>query len=209
MVTESYFSMDADSPDLAGLRAACDEHDAALVVDEAHALGVLGPEGRGLCAEADVEPDVLVGTLGKALGAGGAFVAGSADLVAWLWNRARSFVFSTGLSPALAASALGSLRRAQGDAALRATTLERAAQLRGGLARLGLRPLGYGHVVPVVVGDSRDAVRLAARLAEQGFAVRAIRPPSVAEGTARIRFTASASQTPEDVDRLLDALGKS
>ncbi len=208
VVTESYFSMDADTPDLAQLRAVCDEYGAALVVDEAHALGVLGPEGRGLCAEAGVEPDVLVGTLGKALGTGGAFVVGCEDLVRWLWNRARSFVFSTGLSPALAASALHSLRRVQADATLRATTQQRAIQLRAGLARLGLTALGYGHVVPVIIGDCRAAVRVADALQLDGFSVRAIRPPSVPSGTARIRFTASAAQQPEDIERLLQALGR-
>lgn len=101
VVVESYYSMDADGPDLAQLRGACDEAGAALLVDEAHALGVLGPGGRGRCAEAGVRPDVLVGTLGKSLGSQGAFVAGRAVLKSWLWNRARSFVFSTGLSPRL------------------------------------------------------------------------------------------------------------
>src|SRR5208337_3075790 len=93
VVTESYFSMDADTPDLRALRRVCDEHQAALVVDEAHALGVLGPEGRGLCAALGVQADVLVGTFGKAFGAGGAFVAGCQSLITWLWNRARTFVF--------------------------------------------------------------------------------------------------------------------
>ena len=99
VVTESYFSMDADGPDLASLRAACDCQGAALVLDEAHALGVFGPAGRGRAAEAGVEADVLIGTLGKAFGAAGAFVAGAAALTDWLWNRARSFVFSTGSQP--------------------------------------------------------------------------------------------------------------
>src|SRR5262249_14986618 len=99
VLVESYYSMDADGHDLAALRHVCDEHGAALVIDEAHALGVLGPEGRGLAAAAGVRADVLVGTLGKAFGAQGAFVAGRAELRDWLWNRARSFVFSTGISP--------------------------------------------------------------------------------------------------------------
>ncbi|MGH7439646.1 MAG: aminotransferase class I/II-fold pyridoxal phosphate-dependent enzyme, partial [Polyangiaceae bacterium] len=106
VVTESYFSMDADSPDLRALRAVCDRHGAALLVDEAHAIGVLGPGGAGLCAEQGVVPDALVGTFGKAFGAAGAFVAGCEPLTQWLWNTARSFVFSTGMSPVVAAAAL-------------------------------------------------------------------------------------------------------
>ncbi len=208
VVTESYFSMDADSPDLRALRAACDDHGAALIVDEAHAVGVLGPEGRGLCAAAGVVPDVLVGTMGKALGAGGAFVAGSEALVAWLWNRARSFVFSTGLSPAIAEAARGALERAMRDTALRGRVAERAAELRAGLERLGLSPLGYGHVVPLVLGESAEAVRVAEHLQSRGFAVRAIRPPTVQAGTARIRFTATAAQSSEDVRRLIAALAE-
>jgi 8-amino-7-oxononanoate synthase len=208
VVTESYFSMDADSPDLAELRALCDHYGAALVVDEAHALGVLGPEGRGLLAAADVQADVTVGTLGKAFGGAGAFVAGCDDLVAWLWNRARSFVFSTGLSPALAAAGLASLERIRADGTLRSNALARADQLRVGLRGLGKEPLGYGHIVPWRIGDSREASRIASALRAQGFGVQAIRPPSVPAGTARIRFTASARQRPEDIDKLLLAIGK-
>jgi 8-amino-7-oxononanoate synthase len=208
VLTESYFSMDADSPDLRELREVCDELGAALVVDEAHSLGVLGPDGRGLLAAASVEADVMVGTLGKSFGGAGAFVAGCDDLVAWLWNRARSFVFSTGLSPALAAAGLKTLGRLRTSPDLRTRTLERAEQLRSGLRALGHRPVGYGHIVPWVIGDSREATRVAAELRAQGFGVQAIRPPSVAAGTARIRFTASARQRPEDVERLLFAIAK-
>jgi 8-amino-7-oxononanoate synthase len=206
VVTESYFSMDADSPDLAALRALTDEHEAALYVDEAHALGVLGPEGTGLCRQAGITPDVLVGTLGKAFGAGGAFAAGCEDLTAWLWNRARSFVFSTGLSPALARSALDALRTVAVEGTLREAVLARGEQLREGLVARGFTPLGYGHIVPVVLGDAGRAVATARALRERGFDVQAIRPPSVPPGTARIRFTASARQSPGDIARLLDAI---
>jgi len=208
VLTESYFSMDADSPDLGRLRELCDRHGAALVVDEAHALGVLGPDGRGLLAAVGVHADVTVGTFGKAFGGGGAFIAGCDDLIAWLWNRARSFVFSTGLSPTLAAAGLTSLERFRADSSLRSTTLTRAAQLREGLRALGKEPLGYGHIVPWCIGDSREAFRVASTLRSQGFGVQAIRPPSVPAGTARIRFTASARQSVEDVERLLAAIAR-
>ncbi len=198
LVTESYFSMDADSPNLAALRDLTTEHGAGLIVDEAHALGVLGPDGRGLCHEANIVPDVLVGTLGKAFGASGAFVAGSSDLTAWLWNRARSFVFSTGLSPAVAAAATWSLGQMQARPELRTQCLARAGELRSGLLAMGLPALGHGHIV---------ATHLAARVRAQGFFVQAIRPPSVPPGTARIRLTGSAAQTPSDIQALVAAFG--
>jgi 8-amino-7-oxononanoate synthase len=206
VVTESYFSMDADAPDLAALRAICDRHGAALLVDEAHALGVLGPEGRGLCVAAGVTADAVIGTFGKAFGAGGAFVAGCESLSRWLWNRARSFVFSTGLSPAVAAAALQGMRSAQQEPERRKRTEAAAAQLREGLVQLDVHPLGFGHVVPWVLGDPRRALAMSRYLAERGFDVRAIRPPSVPRGTARLRLTVSASHTPQDIERLVSAV---
>src|SRR6202012_2608671 len=136
VATESYFSMDADTPDLQALRRVCDAHGAALIVDESHALGVLGPSGSGLCAQSGVRPDALVGTYGKAFGAAGAFVAGCPALTAWLWNRARSFVFSTGLSPAVAAAALAGIQAAHDEPDRRERTLAAARRLREGLGQL-------------------------------------------------------------------------
>jgi 8-amino-7-oxononanoate synthase len=208
VVTESYFSMDADCPELGALRDLCDRHGAALVVDEAHALGVLGPGGRGLCAAAGVTPDALVGTFGKAFGAAGAFVAGCPSLVTWLWNRARTFVFSTGMSPVVAAAALAGIRAAHEEPHRRERVLAAAAQLRAGLSALGIAPLGSGHIIPWVVGDARAAVELAGALQEAGVDARAIRPPSVAPGTARIRLTVTASHTPADIELALGAIAR-
>jgi 8-amino-7-oxononanoate synthase len=208
VVTESYFSMDADSPDLVALRAVCDTHGAALIVDESHALGVLGPEGRGLCVAAGVQPDALVGTFGKAFGAAGAFVAGCPSLVTWLWNRARSFVFSTGLSPAVAAAGSAGMRAARAEPQRRERALAAARQLREGLVGLGVRPLGYGHIVPWVVGEPAAAVRASAALRSQGIDVRAIRPPSVPPGTARLRFAMTAMHQGADIERVIDAASR-
>jgi 8-amino-7-oxononanoate synthase len=208
VVTESYFSMDADSPDLAALRRLCDERGAALIVDEAHALGVLGPEGRGLCAAAGVEPDVLMGTFGKSFGAGGAFVAGCPSLIAWLWNRARSFVFSTGLSPAVAAAATAGIRAAQAEPGRREQVLAAAHQLRQGFASMGVKPLGFGHVVPWVIGEPGAAVGASEALRAEGIDVRAIRPPSVPVGTARLRFAVTAAHRPEDIERVVRAAAR-
>ncbi|HRG95958.1 MAG TPA: 8-amino-7-oxononanoate synthase [Polyangiaceae bacterium] len=206
VVTESYFGMDADAPDLQALGAACTEAGAGYYVDEAHALGVYGSEGRGRCADVGVVPDVLVGTLGKALGAGGAFVAGSATLHRWLWNRARSFVFSTGLSPLVAAEAATRVREARAMDEARARLHARAAQLRAGLRDLGCQVLGEGPVVPWVLGDARRAVDAAAALQSAGYFVQAIRPPTVPAGSARLRLSVRASHTPEEVHGLLSAV---
>lgn len=206
VVTESYFSMDADSPDLRALRGICDAHGAALIVDEAHAVGVLGAEGRGLCADGGVRADAVVGTFGKAFGAGGAFVAGCPALMSWLWNRARSFVFSTGLSPVVAAAALDGVRRSRDEPWRRQQALKAAAHLREGLIGMGARLAGSGHVIPWVVGEAEHAVRLAEALQARGVDVRAIRPPTVPPGTARIRLTVTADHTLEDVNQALEAV---
>jgi 8-amino-7-oxononanoate synthase len=206
VVTESYFSMDGDSPDLCSLRAVCDAHGAALLVDEAHALGVLGPEGRGVCAGAGVRADVVVGTFGKAFGAAGAFVAGCPELIAWLWNRARSFVFSTGLSPAVATAALQGMDRARTEPWRRAAATEWAGKLRRGLETLGHAATGYGHVIPWVVGEPAVALEVARSVRTLGLDVRAIRPPSVPAGTARLRLTATAAHSAAVVEELLAAI---
>lgn len=210
VVTESYFSMDADVPDLKALRSICDDAGAGLLVDESHALGVFGDGGRGLCHEAGVVPDALVGTLGKAFGRQGAFVAGERVLIEWLWNRCRSFVFSTGLSPSLARSALWSFQTATATAERRERCLGNALALRGMLAPL--RPAGRGPIVPLVIGDSGLAVRAARIISARGVHVQAIRPPTVPSGTARIRLTATAAHTSADLafaaETILDALAR-
>jgi 8-amino-7-oxononanoate synthase len=208
VVTESYFSMDGDGPDLRTLRALCDEHDACLVVDEAHALGVFGPFGAGRCAELGVRPDILVGALGKAVGTHGGFVAGSTQLRRYLWNRARSFVFSTALSPEhseLTRLQVASVREAH---ALRAALTTNAQHLRDGLdaAGLPLVPNSFGPIVSVVVGGNARATAAAARLRERGVLAQAIRPPTVPAGSARLRLTVKATFSRADIERLIAAV---
>jgi len=210
LVTESYFSMDGDTPDLVRLRAACDRWDAALVVDEAHAVGVLGPSGQGLAAAVGVRPDVLVGTLGKALGLQGAFVVGPVALRTWLWNRARSFVFSTGLSPALASAIRERVARVAADDAARARLKEVSARLRSGIGSVvgdALLP-SHGPILPCLVGAAEDAVRISARLRERGVLVQAIRPPTVPAGTSRLRVTAHARLTDAEIERVVAAFAE-
>jgi 8-amino-7-oxononanoate synthase len=201
VVTESYFSMDGDCADLRGLREVCDRHDAAMVVDEAHALGVFGQEGRGLCAEAGVAPDVLVGMAGKALGLQGAFVVGPSNLRQWLWNRARSFVFSTGVSPGLARCLAARVGQVRADDGGRAELHDNAALLRAALRARGVAgdERACGPIIPWLVGDPAEAQGLSARLATHGLYVQAIRPPTVPVGGARLRMTARARLTPEQL----------
>lgn len=207
VVTESLFSMDGDTPDLRGLRALCDRHDAALIVDEAHALGVCGPGGAGLCARAGVRPDVFVGTLGKSLGLHGAFVAGSSTLRTYLWNRARSFVFSTGISPTVALAAVDRVRRAAADDAGRARLTVVTDRLRAGLRALGARLVSgsSGPILPWILESPAAAVEMSQRLGREGILVQAIRPPTVPAGTSRLRITSNATLSETDVERALAA----
>jgi 8-amino-7-oxononanoate synthase len=209
VVTESYFSMDGDSPDLRALRELCDAFDAGLIVDEAHALGVFGPGGAGLCRAAGVFPDVLVGTLSKAIGVQGAFVAGPPALRDWLWNRARTFVFSTGISPLLCSLIHERVRSARADDTARAGLLALAETLRARLApgvRVG--PNSRGPILPILIGDPRAAVAAARELQRQGILAQAIRPPTVPEGTSRLRVALSSRLTETDLDVLARALNE-
>jgi 8-amino-7-oxononanoate synthase len=212
VVTESLFSMDGDVAPLGDLAAAAQAADAIFIVDEAHALGVLGPQGRGLCAAAGVRPDVLVGTLGKAFGAAGGFAAGSRPLRTLLLNRARTFVYTTGLPPPVAAAAAAGVALAatdEGDArrARLASHCRRLTDRLLDLRLLAARPAG--PILPIVLGDDRRALSVAAHLRSRGFFVAPIRPPTVAEGTARLRITLSADHTPAEVDALSAALTES
>jgi 8-amino-7-oxononanoate synthase len=206
VVTEGYFSMDGDVPDLAGLRAVADRHDAALLVDEAHALGVLGPGGAGACAAAGVRADAVVGTFGKAVGGQGAFVAGSRALTDWLWNRARSLVFSTGLSPLMAAIDLEGVRRARSDDPARARLASLSARLREALRAFGYEvPTGTGPILPVVLGGEERALAASAALLARGIDVTAIRPPTVPAGASRLRVTVHAGLSDAELDRAIAA----
>jgi 8-amino-7-oxononanoate synthase len=206
VVTESLFSMDGDFADVEAIAALCKRHDAALVIDEAHAVGVVGPEGRGLAAERGVIPDILVGTFGKALGSFGAFAATSRSVADLLWNRARSLVFSTGLPPSVPAASRTALEIARGsegdERRTRLTSLARRFRQRMPAACGGLT----SPIVPIVVGDDRAAMCCTEDLLARGFFVQGIRPPTVPVGTARLRVGLSATHNESQLDRLLAAL---
>lgn len=209
IATDGVFSMDGDLAGLADLADLADRAGAMLLVDEAHATGVYGPDGRGAaseCGVADRVP-VRVGTLSKALGAQGGFVAGSRRLIDWLINRARPLIYSTALAPAVAAAA----RRALAIAIAEPCRRDHARRLSQSLTQL-LREAGFavaattGPIVPVILGDPEATVSFAAMLRERGFLVSAIRPPSVPAGTSRLRISMTAAHTEEDVLGLAKAM---
>jgi 8-amino-7-oxononanoate synthase len=210
LVTESLFSMDGDTAPIADLADVARMTRSAFLVDEAHALGVLGPSGRGLCAAAGVTPDALTGTFGKALGGFGAFVAGAPELRAILENRARTFVFTTSPPPLVAAAAEAAIHLALGPEGddRRAVVASHAEVLLCRLARLPFlrHPSRNAPIIPVVLGDDRRAVDVSRSLLTRGFFAQAIRPPTVPEGTARLRLTLSAAHTRDEVSALADTL---
>ena len=211
IVTDGLFSMDGTVAPLNQLCDLADAHDAMLLVDEAHATGVLGNTGRGTCEFLNVEAKVTlrVGTLSKAVGAAGGFVAGSAAIVDFLWHHARTQVFSTAIPPATCAAASAGLRLIAENNQLQQHLQQLATRLRQHIARLGLdTPSVDGPIVPIILGDPAVAVSTSARLVECGMFVPAIRPPSVPDDTARLRISLSAAHTEADVDRLADSLAK-
>jgi len=171
---------------------------------------VIGPRGAGLAAADGVggRVDVHLGTLGKALGGAGAYVAGSRALVEWLVNRARSFVYTTGLAPAATAAAGAALDIVVAEPERREALARNAARLRDGLSALGFAVGGDTHIIPVAVGDNRPAVQLAEALRARGVLAQAIRPPTVPEGTARLRVTPMATHTAAQLDRVLAAFAE-
>ena len=208
VVTESYFSMDGDGPDLIRLRSLCDSYDACLIVDEAHALGVFGPQGGGRCAEVGVRPDALVGALGKAIGTHGGFVAGSDVLRRYLWNKARSFMFSTAPSPAHAELTRQQLEVLQNADDRRRALASSSTRLRDALRSAGLTlvPASFGPIVSVILGTNERALQAAAALRRAGILAQAIRPPTVPEGAARLRLTVKATFEDADLTRLCQAV---
>jgi 8-amino-7-oxononanoate synthase len=182
-----------------------ERHDAVLMVDEAHSLGMEGEEGRGVCY-GKPGVDILLGTFGKAFGSFGAFVACDKPVRDYLVNTCPGFIYTTALPPAVAAATLEATRRMPGFEAERRHVRELSSLLRSGLDELGVDTRGSrSAIVPAVVGSDAAALAASAHLARAGFLVQAIRPPTVEEGTARLRFTLSAAHTTDQVQALLAA----
>jgi 8-amino-7-oxononanoate synthase len=209
IVSDSVFSMDGDLAPLARIVELARAHDARTVVDEAHATGALGDGGRGAVAQAGLqgEVDVVIGTLGKALGSYGAYVCASEEMVRLLINTARPLIFSTAPSPPSVAGALAALELLQAEPEQVACLHEAARALRGGLAEEGfaVEPSDM-HIVPLVVGDSEAAMRLCQGALERGVFAQAIRPPTVPEGTSRLRLTVMASHSVTELRHAAKAL---
>jgi 8-amino-7-oxononanoate synthase len=212
VVTESVFSMDGDQAPLRELVKLKEQHGAWLMVDEAHATGIYGRNRRGLAEEAGVagQIEVQMGTLGKALGAAGGYIAGSRVLIDYLVNQARSFIFSTAPVPAAAAAALAGIRFVQSEAGAKRTKRlwERASQMLAALrpAAPPVSPTPPSAIMPLILGEEAKAVAVAAQLRERGLFVPAIRYPTVARGTARLRLTVTAAHSREDLESLAGAL---
>jgi len=209
VVTESVFSMDGDLAPLSEIAATSGKHGAMLMVDEAHATGIFGPDGGGCVTGAGVEGlvNVSMGTLSKALGAAGGFAACSRSMRELLVNRARSFIYSTALPPVAAAAALASLRLIMRDTGIGRRLLSNADQFRKSLHDAGLDTgLSQSQIIPVMTGSNEAAIALSAGLRKKGIVAVPIRPPTVPHGTARVRFSITIDHTPEDLALAVDAI---
>lgn len=207
IAAESLYSMDGDRAPLADLAAVAARHDAVLVIDEAHATGVHGPDGRGLAAGLEGRENVIVlHTCGKALGSAGALVGADPVLCDYLVNRARPFIYATAPAPLQAATVRAALGLLRSQPERRAALHDRIALANAALAgRLGRATSGT-QIVPVAVGDNDRARRIAARLQSDGFDIRAIRPPTVPVGTARLRLSVTLNTSAEDIGRMAEAV---
>ena len=208
IVTESIFSMDGDAAPLREIVALKEKYGALLMVDEAHATGILGHDGRGLADALGVsgQIEIQMGTLGKALGASGGFICGSRPLIDFLVNRARSFIFSTAPVPAAAAAATAGIKVAQSKEGenLRKKLLANVAGLQSAIGQR--QPASPGAIIPLILGDAGAALEVATKLRAQNIFVPAIRYPTVARGAARLRVTLTASHSAEEVSTLAHAL---
>jgi len=210
IVSDGVFSMDGDCARARDMMLLAEQYDALLVLDDAHGLGVLGPAGQGLSMEAGIQGHarlIEVGTCGKALGAYGAFILGTSEMIEGLRQHLHTMIYSTALPPCIAAAALEALRILQAEALPRRLG-ENVRLFLDLAARHPALPLIASHtpIQPLILGDDETALQAAFRLREVGFFVPAIRPPTVPEGTARLRITLSAAHTGEQIERLVEAL---
>lgn len=208
VVTESVFSMDGDFAPLVELNKLCEEFGAFLMVDEAHGAGVKGPKGQGLAAELNVCPEIQMGTLGKALGVAGAYVAGSEPLVRLIINKARSFIYTTAQPPLILSAALEAIRIVASDEGCK---LRKRLNDNALLLNELIRPLigtltAPSHIVPIHIGDSMDTMRISQSCLKKGIFVQGIRYPSVPEGSARLRLTLMSSHTSDDIRKAANVL---
>lgn len=211
IVTDGVFSMDGDTAPVQTLAALAHSHDAWLIVDDAHGFGVLGSTGAGLLEAENLgqEDAILMGTLGKALGTAGAFVAGSVDLIEYLIQTARPYIYTTAQPPALAAATLTSLQLVQTETWRREHLRDLIQIFRSGASQLGLKLMpSQTAIQPILIGENAQALAISQQLEQRGILITAIRPPTVPAHTARLRITLSALHTQQQLEFLLDALNQ-
>lgn len=211
IVTDGLFSMDGDLTPLKKVMDLAHAQEAMVMVDDAHGTGVLGPGGQGIAHHFPLkyQPDAIVGTYSKALGSVGGFVCGPKILIEYLVNKARTFIYTTGLPPAACGASLGALEVLQQEPQRVEKLWENGKKVREGLRALGYEiPRGAGPILPIIVGENEEAVKMSGKLLEAGILVVAIRPPTVPKGTARLRLSVSAAHSDEDIEKLLGAFKK-
>ncbi len=207
VMSDGVFSMDGDLAPAKELASSCQRHDAWFMLDDAHGLGVLGDQGRGCVEHFDLNPQqvpILMGTLGKAFGTAGAFVAGSDDLIEYLIQKARTYIYTTAMPPAIAEATRASLKLVREANERRQQLQQLIAQFRQGAEQLGLQLIASNTPIqPILIGDSHKAVAMSQALLDHGILITAIRPPTVPDGTARLRVTLSAAHTSRQINQLL------
>lgn len=210
IISDGVFSMDGDVAPLAELVNLANENQATLIVDDAHGIGVLGEKGRGIIEHFNLQAEdvpVLIGTLGKAFGTAGAFVAGSDDLVETLIQKSRSYIFTTAMPAAVAAATRTSLKIVEKESWRREKLQSHIRQFRQGAAELGFELIDSNTAIqPVIIGSSEQALSFSEKLLEKNILISAIRPPTVANNSARLRVTFSATHKPEHIEQLLTIL---
>lgn len=208
IITDGVFSMDGDLAPLPEIVELAKEYDALVMVDDAHATGVFGSRGAGTVEHFNLEGRVAVqmGTLSKALASSGAYVTGEKELIDYLRNKARTFIFSTGLPPAAVGAAIAAIDVVMKEPEMRMKLRENAGFLYNGLTRMGFRiPISESQIIPVFTGDESRTMLMARMLLKYGIYITGIRPPSVPPGTCRLRVTVMATHTREDLEQALDA----
>lgn len=211
VMTDAVFSMDGDQAHVTQMSELCLQHNAWLMLDDAHGFGVLGAKGAGTAEEFSLDQEqlpVYMATLGKAMGGFGAFVAGSDALIETLIQKSRAYVYTTAMPPAIAQALLMSIKISREQSWRRDKLKQLIAQFRSGAEQSGLSLMNSQTAIqPIMVGDNETAMRMSQALEQQGLLITAIRPPTVPEGTARLRVTLSAQHEEKDIERLLSALG--
>ncbi len=209
IVTDGVFSMDGDIAPLPAIVALAEKYQAIVMVDDAHATGVLGKSGRGTAEHFGLSKDahIQMGTLGKALGSFGAYAAGSNDIIDFLVNRSRSYIFSTALPPAVCAASISAIDLLENDQGRKASLWKNREHFVSGLRTMRI-PIGQSEtpIIPLMIGDAEKTLKVARRLFDLGIFATAVRPPTVPDGASRIRMTVTAIHTDEDVERALLAL---